>query len=52
MTKLQSLYKELGEYLLMLASVEVDKTELIAKIELRCFALVETIKKENQNIFE
>lgn len=52
MTRLQLLYKDLGEYLLMLSSVDADKTELIAKIELRCFALVETIKKEKQNIFK
>lgn len=49
MSRLQLLYKDLGEYLLMLASV--DQTELVAKIELRCSTLVESIRKEKQNIF-
>jgi hypothetical protein len=51
MTRLQRLYKELGDYLLMLTELNSDD-EIVSKIERKCKPLVEAIKRENQNIFD
>jgi hypothetical protein len=45
----QRLYKELGEYLVMLASVSPNDKELTSKIEYKCKDLVEAIKQANPN---
>jgi len=49
----QRLYKELGDYLLILASVSPNDKELTSRIEDRCKDLVEAIKqaKPDQKIF-
>ena len=48
---LKQYYKNLGEYLIMLSSLDASDTILTLKIEARCKDLVDSIKLQKQNIF-
>jgi hypothetical protein len=50
-TRLQILYRDLSQYLAMIADLDPDDA-IVSKIEGKCKSLVEAIKKEQQNIFD